>query len=227
MAQFITDFSEYADTSELYNDWTLTREFSSSHWVLSTGTGTTGDQYQFHNGDEASSGVRAASMWESLGSFQDTEAVVKLRAENGTQTFDSNIVFIRGDLADSSNNSYQCVFNPGGDGLRLEKDASGTTSTIATDSGAANPLDQWVWLRFRANGTNLSVKTWVDGNDEPASWDIETTDSDVSGGYVGVGRTNEFDFLYDVVGVGTNGDPAPMPGGGVPTAPSNLQLTEV
>ena len=72
------------------------------------------------------------------------------------------------------------------------------------------------------NGTGatvtIQVKVWADGQEEPADWTVEYSDTSASritaAGWVGVGRSEHKGATwFDAVGVGTNGDTAPIPAG--------------
>lgn len=66
-----------------------------------------------------------------------------------------------------------------------------------------------VRFRWNAGTSEIKARVWLDGNSEPSSWDVETTDSDITdSGTIGLfnyGNT----FYYSRIGVGTDGDPAP------------------
>src|SRR5690606_2914849 len=32
----------------------------------------------------------------------------------------------------------------------------------------------WQWIRFRVDGSELKVRLWTDGSEEPDTWDVET-----------------------------------------------------
>jgi hypothetical protein len=63
-----------------------------------------------------------------------------------------------------------------------------TDSTYSSLNNAAMSLaaDTWYWVRFRANGTNLSLKVWADGGAEPGPWTVTTTDSTHTRGFTGL-----------------------------------------
>jgi hypothetical protein len=82
------------------------------------------------------------------------------------------------------------------------------------------PTDEWLYMRLRINGTGATVtlqaRIWSQHQLEPTTWDIDTTDTSGSritaAGWVGVGRLVHTGNVYwDAMGVGTNGDAAPIP----------------
>lgn len=51
------------------------------------------------------------------------------------------------------------------------------------DLGSAfgsHAADTWYWMRFRANGTTISAKTWAHGTAEPGAWGATETDSNLT-----------------------------------------------
>lgn len=68
----------------------------------------------------------------------------------------------------------------------------------------------YYYMRLRVVGDQLKAKVWAEGETEPYAWTIETTDADWTEGIAGVGNFNsEGDRLYDFVGIGWLGNPAP------------------
>jgi len=103
-------------------------------------------------------------------------------------------------------------------------DTNGTPSPLVLSSGLASftyeEANEWHWVRFRANGTgatvSLKAKWWVDGYKEPDTWTIEYDDTSASritaAGWTGVSKRGfNGDTYVDYIGVGTNGDTAPLP----------------
>lgn len=104
---------------------------------------------------------------------------------------------------------------------QLAKYVSGSFTELGSvDSPDA--IQQWKRGKFQKTGTTLRIKTWLDADPEPSTWDIELTDTSLSsGGKIGlayISQTNAGDKAeFDFFAVGTNGDPAPTgpvgPGG--------------
>lgn len=65
---------------------------------------------------------------------------------------------------------------------------------------------RWHWIRFQVSGESLKAKVWRETEEEPVDWDIETTDSDVTGaGYVGLGMYGkQQDFRCQFFSVSTD-----------------------
>lgn len=78
-------------------------------------------------------------------------------------------------------------------------------------TGFSPAANTWYWTRFGVDGAGaFYAKFWADGSAEPGSNHITGTDTTVTSGLLGVGGFS-FDALsdFDLVGLGTGGDPAP------------------
>ena len=76
-----------------------------------------------------------------------------------------------------------------------------------------NATTEWVWYRFRKSGTDFKVRFWAEGDTEPATWSIETSDAGtvLANGKVGLlsyASSDTSDYVA-ALGIGTNGDTAP------------------
>lgn len=107
--------------------------------------------------------------------------------------------------------------------------SGGTTTNLGTTAGTTVAAEVYAFGRFRVSGTTLQYRSWSGAlEDEPATWEVETTNSTHSGaGWVGIWRnllTN--DVHVDFVGVGTGGDAAPSGpvGGGTLTTDSAWKI---
>jgi len=105
---------------------------------------------------------------------------------------------------------------------------------VELGSVAAGYSTGFYWTRLYVQGTSIKIKTWTgELADEPGglssntNWDIETTDSDyTAAGYVGHSSeqiATETDFYFSEFYVGTNGDLAPVGGGGTTVSPLGKQ----
>lgn len=144
---------------------------------------------------------------------------------------------LRASGAGTTETGYQLHLRSNGN-LTIGRYNSGTYTAIATginldgqaspwaqfygDTFTFCPANEWLLMRFRVNGTGATVtlqgKIWGDGDEEPADWTIDTTDTDASritaAGWTGLGRTAHDAAAYlDAIGVGTNGDTAVLPAG--------------
>lgn len=82
------------------------------------------------------------------------------------------------------------VGNDGGNQtLSILKHVSGVQSSLVSDQvfnlkGVTWGTSAW-WLRFQTIGTTLRVRVWQDGDPEPTTWDLSTTDSSHATGKAG------------------------------------------
>ena len=103
-----------------------------------------------------------------------------------------------------------------------------SSTDIVTQQDAAFHFDAdnnyWIWCRTRINGTKLYHKWWQSHETqmagihryEPHHWQRSDTDSTISAaGWIGISLFDTAAGPWDVsyVGIGTNGDAAPYPGG--------------
>ena len=93
---------------------------------------------------------------------------------------------------------------------RIAKYVSGTFGSIGSSSKSPYSTGQRVAQRFRINGNNLRLKTWLASDPEPSSWGLETQDTDITAaGWVGLFTYRGNGVRVWLVGIGTDGDPAP------------------
>ena len=97
-----------------------------------------------------------------------------------------------------------------------------TATQLAGDTTLSLTVGNWYWVRFRINGSAYKAKVWADGDSEPGTWNIESTDSTYStAGSVGLCKgANTISHEWSMFGVGTNGDTAPT--SGAPAGPPTL-----
>jgi hypothetical protein len=204
MTQFKTDFSEYAVDSKP-SDWTNQWNSSGEQFHIVTEISqTVGDKIL--KIDEASSARRGLS-WNDVGTPHDVEIFARIRNENA---YYSNAYLVARGFGEVGNESaYRfLIFN---DVFSIGKYVDGSSINITT---FGTPLDNiWYNVRFRVSGEDIKAKAWGDDEDEPDSWNIEETDSSLSGeGWVGVlGFNANYHSSTDFFTVGTGGDSAPDP----------------
>ena len=103
--------------------------------------------------------------------------------------------------------SYRIDRNTSGN--RISRYLNGSFSTI-TSVGSLGGGNDIVNMRFRAVGSQLQGKWWLEGTAEPETWTAELTDTLVTTpGTVGVGHWSGTNFRLYEFGVGIDGDEAP------------------
>lgn len=96
---------------------------------------------------------------------------------------------------------------------RVAKVEAGTATWLSDNVVTGITDNQWWWCRWRRTADGIQrIKWWQDGTAEPADWTVvaHTPDQGLLPGWVGVGfREQPTICWYDIIGVGTAGDPAP------------------
>jgi Fibronectin type III domain len=64
--------------------------------------------------------------------------------------------------------------------VQLWKSESGATTSLGSSPGVASVTTAKQWLRFRVQGSSISVKVWTDGTAEPANWELTATDGSIT-----------------------------------------------
>ncbi|WP_426572092.1 hypothetical protein [Aquihabitans sp. McL0605] len=62
----------------------------------------------------------------------------------------------------------------------VRKVAAGVVSSVRTITGAQSVSTQKQWLRLRVVGSTIQLKTWLDGQAEPAAWRSTDTDAAIT-----------------------------------------------
>jgi hypothetical protein len=64
--------------------------------------------------------------------------------------------------------------------VQLWKSQAGTTTSLGSLAGVASITTAKQRIRFRVEGSTVSVKVWTDGTAEPANWELTATDSSIT-----------------------------------------------
>ena len=217
MAQYFTEFDELSigDDISISSDWT-SRVNDGGNWTkVSTGleyldTGTS-------SGDIIT--------YDPAGSVETCEIAVNITIINRVfGTFNVRPI-IRTTTSTTTKDGYL---------LRQRNDR---TEIIEYDSDSFNNLTSTIteyaednyWFRLMANGNSIYGKFWNETDVEPTFWTINATNSNHPLGLVGLFGRYSSHVVFKKVGIGTNGDPAPMSPvtSAIPAAPTGLTLTEL
>jgi len=230
MAQYFTDFSEYATGSGAPSGWTGRWVATNITYSIVEDAGVTGGK---HLRLVRTSSGRSLLSWDVIDADADRATVEVLarvrRAEVGSDNNGGMVV--RGSGAAGSETGYVgdpiCRATPSTNRVRINEYASGTFGQLANAINTWS-TNTWYWTRWQASGTALKIRRWAGAiGDEPGTWDVETTDATTSAaGWVGAFLFFTGTFDFDVFGVGTNGDAAPSEavGGGAVIVPKLMQL---
>ena len=191
--------------------WTQRWTTSGSTWLVQASAPQTQGKYVRHT---PSTSAKRLLSWDSVdadANRDNGEIFVRFRTSSYFSA-DQVWLILRGSGTAGAETCY--VFSNVSDTVfRVSRIVSGTLTQIAavnfTYSGSV-----WLGLRFRVNGTSIKAKVWKSEHDtEPAAWNIDTTDSNISGvGWIGIGQSSGSGLQdFDDVAVGTNGDTAIFP----------------
>jgi len=215
MAQYFTDFSEYT-TGAQPSDWT--RRFGSATYEVKADAGAIGGKVLEVSGSR-NLDFFTWDLIDSDADRADVEILFKVKHSN-------QLAEMRA-LARGSDTSGRTGYIGGN---RREDNIIGQAEFVGgsfTDLGLVNPTSgrfpngQYLFVRFRVNGTSVKVKSWPSDESEPASWDREATESSITAaGWVGLYTNRTSVDSYDYFSVATNGETA----AGVPSTGTTLSL---
>ena len=212
MANYADDFESYGTGSTIPTGYTGRWNYDAGHWSRVTDTDIAVRCAATFGGRQ----VVSFNAVDSDSNRADSEILVRIKTNSVSASTLHGGVILRGSGSGGSETAYNCaVF---GTELRTGKYTSGTSTQIAVTSGKSLAANTYYWLRFRANGTTISARVWADGDSEPGSWDLSTTDSSISA----AGWSGMFNFASGTrwwrdIAVATNGDTATMGGAGSQT----------
>lgn len=211
MAQYFTDFSEYADGNfrTVMADWSEPwgTDPSKNADVVTSGAVTGGKFLQAEEGDNSTG--RHTLVWDHPGTPSDVEVVTLSRINDAFTSGNENTIrhYTFGRVS-GDENGYYAARRGSSRILEVGKYVDGSFTSLAS-SGIGDAPSEWWWTRLRIEGTSLKARTWEDGTVEPSSWDIELSDGSLASGGAGSALMWYAVFDFDAVGVGTNGDTAP------------------
>ena len=204
-AQYETDFTEYTfgerpdGWSSLWRDssWTVRDEPTRLEHVVGT------------------DGGRRALTWDMVGEVHgDVEISGVVRAQGARDTMLQIGFHMSGD-GGSENAYYLDVKHPEASSapnrVRINRYQDGAFTGLGSmELPFTVSENTWYRVVLQRQGDMIRAKMWLDGEEEPASWQIVAFDHSFNSGQVGVshftpGVTNEWAFI----GVGTGGEPAP------------------
>jgi len=223
MAQYYTDFSEYT-TGVQPSDFTERWDAAAATSTVETVLGTTGGKVL----EVVATGGPAALSWDKIDSDPDradVEILTRTRRMTSRKRYTMGVL-ARGVNAEATRTGYIPTI---GEDYAIDRYLSGSFSSLST-AFFIPTFEVWYYLRVRFNGTSIKLRAWSGAIvDEPATWDLETTNSDIAAaGWVGFFNFSDITVEYDILSVGTNGDSAPStaPATG-PETPVSLSVTDI
>ena len=223
MAQYYTDFSEYT-TGVQPSDFTERWDAAAATSTVETVLGTTGGKVL----EVVATDGPAALSWDKIDSDPDradVEILTRTRRMTSRRRYTMGVL-ARGVNAEATRTGYIPTI---GEYYAIDRYLSGNFSSLST-AFFVPTFEVWYYLRVRFNGTSIKLRAWSGAIvDEPATWDLETTNSDIAAaGWVGFFNFFDITVEYDILSVGTNGDSAPStaPVTG-PNTPVNPSITNL
>jgi len=125
--------------------------------------------------------ARRALSWDDPGSATDVEVLALLSITRPTT--ERFTVFLRGAGSGGSETGIGLGIDYD-NGVTFIQIASGTLTTV--NSSLSIRAGQRMWVRGRANGSNVRVKVWMLGDPEPSTWAIDQTTTVTGSGWVGL-----------------------------------------
>lgn len=197
--EFFTDFTDSAVGAPPVG-WS-TRWGAANHYKVVAEPDGTGGVVLREEG--APSIMDRALSWDVVGTQGDVEIVMRYRIAANTAPIRPALR-----LGDNPERGYHA-------GIRnANKYTIDFRNGTDTGSLAEEPHtfpSGWLITRMRAEGNQISVKTWVDGQPEPDVWDLTATDTNLTDGAVGLRTLASAHWReVDWVGVAIDGKTAPM-----------------
>ena len=202
MATFADDFNR-ADADNLGSDW--------DQWKVDTyPLSISSNQVRGGNGEQRATVAAGAG----IGSIDDASLAVKFYYNAQIERHWFAILRDNGLAFGSGSTFYMLgVANRSGNGLTANVPTiarkTDTDDAVELATGTVTFTDlSWYWIRAEANGTTLRVRIWKDGDAEPGTWTVTTTDTGLTTGGTGIyangsgNRYTDFDD-FDVTELNT------------------------
>ena len=199
--EFFTDFTDSAVGAPPVG-WS-TRWGAANHYKVVAEPDGTGGVVLREEG--APSIMNRSLAWDVVGTQGDVEIVMRYRIAAISAPIRPALRLgdnpERGYHAGIRNaNRYTIDYRNGADAVSLAEEPH----SFPSPSG-------WLITRMRAEGNQISVKTWADGQPEPDVWDLTATDTTITDGAVGLRTLASAHWReVDWVGVSIDGRTAPM-----------------
>lgn len=213
MAQYSTNFSGYSPGSPP-GDWTARWDTSNvTRTVTANAIGDGGNILR----STSTADARRMFSWDAVdadANRANVEVLARVRTSSVTSSDDGVRVHIRSSGALGAETSYFIRLPiSSGTNWALNKYVGGVSTGIGSVV-SYNFVENTLYnIRFRVNSTTLRARVWRDGEEEPSTWQVDTTDASIAAaGWVGVGRvdaTPTVDFTHFIAA--TNGDTATWP----------------
>ncbi len=129
------------------------------------------------------SGAYARAQLNGLAARANAEALFSYRwtATGSSAYFTVNVRGSGGWLnAYRPRNGYGVEFSSSSTTATVNKSVNGVSSDLKSVSGAQPLSTSKRWVRMRVSGSTIQLRTWLDGQTEPSTWNATVTDSTVT-----------------------------------------------
>ena len=202
--------------------WTETSGAANSDWTIAADAGVPDGRVLR---DVATSTGRHILRLDAFAdTATDQEVLVKIRV--GSNNDYGPGVALRHRFVNNVESAYVAFLRPSTDAVEINAFVNGGWQWIANRAFVNNP-NTWYWMRFRAEGSTLSVRVWPDGTTEPTTWTQTAVNAALTSGSVGLYTYEAATIDYDVFGAasGTLSAPTPSQGGAPPVTLTRVLLT--
>lgn len=182
ITEYSTDFSEYT-TGVQPSDWTAGWNTGNFTALVQESGGV--KYLKITNTADA----RGLLSWDLPGTFADGEIIAKIKAVGRSTTSSSyamNMVCLRAGGATGSENNYRFALDRYLSGSAVSEYVAGVSTSLSTNASPTWTLTEWRWMRLQVIGTTIKARTWADGDTEPTTWLISTTDGSLASGLAGL-----------------------------------------
>lgn len=201
------------NSSPLFDEWTPQWASSESDWAVATTDGGVDDTVlELVPGSTG----RHALSWDAAGTATDIDVLGLIRVPSDEDSSSSWCRLIGRGAGSAGNETGYFVAFYDTPNFKLTKYVGGSATELdATGVDAA--VGTWFYVRFNISGDTVQARYWEYGTDEPDTWQLQTTDTDITdAGWVGTGGWAADSQQWDTFSVGTGGESAPYLSDNVP-----------
>ena len=227
MAQFFYDFKDTLPGSNLPNGLTDRIFPLSANFEFDISKLEDGIEIWLRNSASGTGNFTSSVMYGPAVSAQDCECLVRLVGTqyNGGSFFNDGPTFVcraqtTGGYTDGYEISWGGLLSASSVFIRRRVSSSNTTILSSGTNPAGISRESPVWLRAGVSGSTIRMKSWADGQPEPAGWELERTDTNITAAGVfffgirgasgsGFGPTAGTKYRIFQLSFGTDGDSAP------------------
>lgn len=164
---------------------------------------------RFNPGSGVAKAYQSVDALDTRPDATDVEIVAKIRTDSITSVYSPGVV-VRG-VGDADTGSC-VVLSLSTGSLNLGAYVDGNWVGYRSHPTTI-PAGEWIWLRLRVTGNKATGKWWVDGQEEPTTWQIShtlTVPQLLITGWAGLQTASRGGFDFAAIGVAVDGATAPV-----------------